>query len=281
MQQFELKHLGRLIANCWSRAEDEVKSLIAEKYHGPAEENITFLLAGELRKELVTASRDGKVARAFLDDLQSIGGVRSEDVRNFDGLMARVVFHRRTHESRRSASDLGVIINQPRLRFLSPREIVVERDCRRGLLAQAKLFRAEEDHRRKQSRLTKSQERLIPGRMSYYALLAYRVERQSGNLDSLAWQVCRKEHTLKDVKAWLREHTFPNEERTYDVIRRLAAGRIGTDNPAVVNEIVDDASTTRVIEVHLHWPEDRRPPPQVIHVRRSSVAQRVVQPVRR
>jgi hypothetical protein len=196
MQQIELMHLGRLIANCWSSAEEEVKSPIAEKYHGPAEEDVTFLLAGELRKELVTASRDGKVARAFLNDVQSICGVRPEDVRNFNGLMARVVFHRHTHESRRSASDLGVIINQPRLRFRSPSEVVVERDCRRGLLAQAKLFRVEEDQRRKQSRLTKAQERLIPVRMSYYALLAYRVERQSGNLDSLAWQVCRKEHTL-------------------------------------------------------------------------------------
>jgi hypothetical protein len=117
VQEIRLTTLGRLIEQCWNSAKTDTANSISQKYHGPNEEQLTFLFASELRNAIAEASTTHKIERAFLSDLKNQIPNVDRVASNCGGLIARVNFHGRQHEGRRSASDLGLVIRRPLVRI--------------------------------------------------------------------------------------------------------------------------------------------------------------------
>jgi hypothetical protein len=200
---FDLQNVGQLIARCWIEAEEETSKVVNEKYWSPGEEDITFIFAGELRSKLKKVSDGGAVEDAFIRDLEeSIPFHRfpldPNLVRLSRGLIARVNFHNRAHEGRKSAADLGIAIRRPLVRF-EPYSMQVETDPEHatGLLAQAKLgLRQQKVPTHKWGKLTDQQVALFPKRRGYSSLLLYRLAGRGANeLKHFRWQFCKRLHS--------------------------------------------------------------------------------------
>jgi hypothetical protein len=263
--EIRLNALGQVIARCWEIAEEATTRVVAEKYHNPAEENITFLFSGELRAAVVEASSRHAFAHAFWADLHSeFPELDNHTLLQVSGLVARVNLHSRRHEGRRSASDLGVVITRPSVRghHGSP-QVEIVRAHARALMAQAKLNTRQElrDGRVRWRSLTRAQQRLLPIHQDYSALLLYRLEGTArSELAPFKWQTCRA-HTIGEIKTWLRFGTFPHEMASADVIRGLSTGEVGTDAKSVIECFVDPPSSwPNVIEIHVNWPDGTGPP---------------------
>jgi hypothetical protein len=283
VEEIKLKTLGRLIERCWNCAEVKTAESVIEKYHAPNEEQLTFLFASELRTQVADASSTHKVEKAFLEDLNASIPNLDVDAARFRGLLARVNFHGRQHEGRRSASDLGIVISRPVIRY-EPygMRVEVRLDHAIGLLAQAKLGRAanpaESIH--DWGHLTDSQERLLPKLRGYYSLLLYRLSGQN-DLKPFKWQLCSG-HTVREVKGWLASGTFPQETSSSDTIQKLFAGSIGTKDAAVIRTIINASSSDgRFIDIQIFWPDDAAPPPSVNLSRHTQQAQLIMQHVNR
>ena len=201
----QLSSLGRLIAECWIQAERATAQLVAEKYHSPCEENLTFLFSAELRATVSEASRTVRITNAFLSDLrQAVRNLASVDVHKYSGLIARVNFHNRQHEGRKSASDLGIVIKRPQL-SLDHSRLKLSLEFATGILAQAKLGLSLNFTKGgyRWGDLTKPQKKLLPQRRDYYSLLLYRLSGEKNNLlADFAWQLC-KGCTASQVQEWL------------------------------------------------------------------------------
>jgi hypothetical protein len=279
--EIELANLRGLIQACWNSAETETIKTIAAKHPSPDEENITFLLAGELRAAVANASKAGKVQMAFLADLRrSIHAANLDCMKWSTGLIARVSFHNRSHEGKLSAADLGVVIVRPRVHVeASGTRIEFNRDYATGLLAQAKLGREanSKSGRRKWTRLTKPQSTRYLERSDYYSLLLYRLDgKETGELQPFTWQMC-KEHTLDEVRTWLRLDSFPEELSSSELLRYLFARMVGTDDPRVIDQIVDpEKSMLDSISIRIFWP-DRFGPPSTVELHDEQSLQRHVQ----
>ena len=258
----ELRSLGNLIAECWNEAERATANSVHEKYHSPDEENITFLFSGELRNMVRKASDDGHVSNAFLDDLRrGVHNLRSDDLRGYAGLVARVNFHNKQHEGRKSASDLGIAIRRPQLRVDSS-HLTLSLELGIGMLAQAKLARSCDTRKSVHHwKLTTAQKKLLPKRKDYYSLLLYRLSGNDSNeLNDFKWQLC-KGYTLAQVQDWLKSGSFPKEQSSTEIIRALFANKIGTTDPKLIAEIIDpNASSAQAIELQVFWPKGRKPP---------------------
>lgn len=280
--EVRLTSLGRVIERCWKCAEQETSNAVARKYHAPNEEQLTFLFASELRAVVAEASSTGEVERAFRADLRSISGLDDDAARRASSkLIARVNFHGRQHEGKKSASDLGIVIRRPLVR-LTPygARLELRRDQAIGLLAQAKLRRLAAP--KKSGRLTRKQARLFPERSAYYSLLLYRLDGQNTDeLKPFRWQLC-KEHTVEQVKSWLRSDAFPEEMSSLQIIRKLFDGTIGTKDAAIIQTIIDAPATSeaRFIDIQIFWPEGAPPPPRFLELRRHAQELQVVQPRR-
>jgi hypothetical protein len=263
MEEVKLTTLGKLIERCWNQAETETAKAVAEKHHSPNEEEVTFLFTGELRATVEAASVAGEVEGAFLTDLRSIPDLDDALARDgSSGLVARVNFHGRQHEGKKSASDVGIVIRRPLVQRTSyPARIELHQDHAIGLLAQAKLGHCEVSANSIctwKSGLTQNQVRLFTELCDYYSLLLFRLAGQK-ELRPFRWQLC-KSHTIAEVKRWFRSDTFPEEASSSHVIRNLFAGRIGTTDAAVIQTIIDaPASGGRFIDLHISWPDDVAP----------------------
>jgi hypothetical protein len=281
----KLKNLEMLIQQCWSRAEDNVIQAVAQRHHAPQEDEITFLFCGELRREVEGASNAGSVEAAFLADLlQSIPALGTDITRRIHGLVARVNRHPRWHEGKVSGADLGVVVVRPVVRLgFGGTEIKFIQDHARGLLAQAKLGRQTDPSRNghEWNGLTKPQEKLYPKRRDYYSLLLYRL--RGSNADELrvfGWQLCEG-HTIRHVKKWLRSDVFPAEILSSEVLKKLFDGSIGTDNPKIIERVIDPPkSEARSVTIHIFWPDGKGPPPSLpLHLQQHG-CQQVQQRVR-
>ena len=261
--EISLHKLGQVIAECWERAETVTAKAVGEEFPQPAEEDITFLFSGKLRVEVDEASKRGEFERALLADLALHFRDHTADALvPFKGLIARVNFHSRLHEGRRSGADIGVVLIRPSVHVVyRSGDVQVTRDRARALMAQAKLGRPHEKRAGSMSwgRLTKAQERLIPTHQNYYALLLYRL--CTGRvLAPFRWQLCRG-RTVDEIQGWLRAGTFPREVPSGDVIRALSAGTVGTDSQSVVDLFIDPSeSHARAVEIRVFWPEGTGPP---------------------
>jgi hypothetical protein len=108
-----MQSLSRVIADCWTRAEASVQEQILEKHPAPAEENLTFLLSGELRVAVAAASKEKRFERAFLHDLQQRNrSLTHLDLLLYAGLEGCVNFHSRHHEGKTSGADFGLVITR-------------------------------------------------------------------------------------------------------------------------------------------------------------------------
>jgi hypothetical protein len=68
-EDVKLTNLEALIAGCWITAERETVAEVLEEHRRPAEEPLTFLFSGKLRKAVATARRSGNIEATFLKDL--------------------------------------------------------------------------------------------------------------------------------------------------------------------------------------------------------------------
>jgi hypothetical protein len=266
--QIRLKNVSDVIAQCWSSAEVETSEAVRNKYWGPTEEQITFLFSGALRGTVELASRDRKFENAFVADLVAACPALSGKIADVaGGLMGSVNFHNRYHEGKRSGADIGLLITQPWAERLGwPEEIRIETQYARALLAQAKLGRLKTMKRNSAQklswgRLTDRQKLLIPQHAEYYSLLLYCLTgAESRVLGALRWQLCSG-YSVSDIQEWLRRGGFPEERNSADVIGALAAGTVGTDDEQFCSMIANPHSPpAQRIEIHVGWPDSRRPP---------------------
>jgi hypothetical protein len=258
-----LTTLGQLIESCWNCAETETAKGVAQKHPTPTEEEITFLFSGELRMAIAAASAAGEVVRAFLRDLRnSIPNLDFGITQRVGGLIARVNLHGRWHEGKVSGADLGIVIMRPVVWIAGAgTKIEFRRNRGTGLLAQAKLGRRlDPDGAHKWGTLTKPQQRLLPKRRDYYSLLLYRLDGEK-ELKPFGWQLC-KAHTVRQAEQWLQSNAFPEEISSSEVLGKLFAGTIGTQDSKLIETIIDpNASDARSIEIDIFWPDGAGPPP--------------------
>lgn len=281
-REIHLQNLGQVIAKCWAHAEEATAKAIREKYFDPPEEFITFLFAGELRVAVEGANKRRDFEQAFMADLWSQFPDLADNALDIGrGLIARVNFHNRQHEGRRSGSDLGVVVTRPSVHGLpGSNQVIVWRDCSRGLLAQAKLnLRGKgKTGYLKWRQLKRTQEQLIGKHQEYYALLLYKLEGVArSTLAPFSWQLCRA-CSVPDIKNWLRSGTFPSEMRSSEVIQALSAGAVGTASAAIIEEVVDPSSSrSGAIEIRVFWPDGYGPPREIYLMRKAKQeAQQVV-----
>jgi hypothetical protein len=266
--EIELNKLAQVIAGCWAEAESSLTEIIAEKHPNPSEELITDLLAGELRASVARASGTQRVEHAFLEDLNSqVPNLNISDARRFGGLIASVTPHTKAHEGKVSAADLGIVILRPQvwLNGWGNETIECSRDHATGLLAQAKL--AHHKKRRKGyswNTLQKKQEDLFPDRHAYHSLLLYRLKgAELSEFQPLRWQLCR-DHTVEDVKQWLRSDLFPEEQPSSALLKKLFDGEIGTPDPKIIEAVIaPNKGDFRAIEIRIFWPDGSGPPPSL------------------
>jgi hypothetical protein len=259
--EIKLKKLSDVIVSCWDRAEAATRQSIVTKFPQPSEENLTFLFSGELRFAVGEASEAGKFESAFLADLRlCFPFIKTQPDRMFAGLRARVNFHNRSHEGRRSAADLGIVITRPFVRRIGDGQIQISRESSRALLAQAKMGRCRSKPKGQLSWgcLTNAQKKLIPEHQQYYALLLYRMSAAQG-LAPFAWQTCHNS-TVHAIQQWLRDGVFPSEIPTEKIIEGLSVGTLGTTSRTVVDQLIDPSSSrTDAIEIRVFWPDDKGP----------------------
>jgi hypothetical protein len=263
--RIQLSSLERLISQCWINAESATAKAVAEKYHSPNEENLTFIFSGELRSIFSEANRHLRIENAFSSDLKKIHSIGASAIDKYRGLTARVNFHNKQHEGRKSAADIGIAIKLPEL-SIQGSYLKVNGNVAVGLLAQAKLSclsNSSPSHHHFDE-LTKPQKRLFAERHDYYSLLLYRLSgRKCDQLHNFGWQLC-KDRTLDEIHHWLRYGEFPNELSSKTGIEQLFCGKIGTHDESVVNTIIDPTGPlSQIIELQISWPNDRRPPDRI------------------
>ena len=263
--EITLKKVGEVIAHCWNQAEGELTKEIAEAHPKPSEEEITFLLEGQLRRAIQNASAARDVERALLADIKAqVPNIAAADLGHFKGLVASVNKHDKKHEGDISAADLGIVILRPRLSMMSSYSgrIQCDRDLARGLLAQAKRSERSRTGRFVWDSFTEPQRLLYPKRRPYYSLLLYRLS--GDKLDVLApirWQLCH-EYTFLKASKWLRNDSFPQQEASSQILSMLFHGSIGTENTKIINEVIaPKPNSARVIEIRISWPDGEGPPP--------------------
>lgn len=260
-----IPHTTEVVANCWLQAESRVRASVADKHYGVGETWITDTFRGELRDTCARASANREIENAFLRDLEEAFphlqlSVEMQQIPR--GLVAQVVFHGNNAE-RMSGGDLGVMLSRPDVRGESYEEdntLVIERHVRRALLAQAKLGKWDNRGQRFRWRhkLTARQVKLFPDRSRYLSLLLYRyLDEELRVLDDFVWQHCHG-HQAGDVKRWLNDDKFPQECASGDVLRGLAEGVVGSDDPGVIDGVIAP-STQEYLEIRIDWPA--MPPP--------------------
>lgn len=277
----EIPRTLEVIIQCWDKAEAVLRRAIKQKHHDPEEEFITRLFCDEFSFALQKASRQGRIAQEFLMDLRRAYpelSYHSELKLIADNLIASVSLHKR-HIEKFTGGDFGLTITRPDVSFSPPSDygysetgyIEITSDYQRGLLCQAKL-------RQKSSwgRLTPKQKRVIPERLAYLALLLYECggdERQL--LRRFAWQLCAGAG-VENISEWLRSGTFPTLSNSSEIVRKLGAGGIGTDDKELLEQIIRPTGKPQ-FSIRIYWGSDRRPPPSVPVTLHSSLTHHIEQ----
>jgi hypothetical protein len=245
----------------------------------PRRKVITSLFHGELENEFTKASGSGAVEAAFLADItQAFPDLDIDELRVkiARGLVATVSFHSREVE-RSTGGDLGVVLVRPdvqQVRFGWP-ELAIDRDHKRGLLCQAKIFRREAYW----GNLTATQKQTLTNKLGYLALLLYRYVDNDGDRRELApfhWQLA-SDATVDQLSEWLSSNRFPSPQDSEQVLRALVRDEIGTDD----NELIKRDITPQVrpsLVIRIGW-SDGDDPGDNVHIQEHAVIhpQRLVQ----
>lgn len=252
------KRVSDVIADCWESAEKATIAVIKERYWAPNEEQVTFLLCGELRFAVEGANQANAFQKAFEAELLEISPAALSTTikrRSMAGLIGSISFHRRHFEGHHSGADFGVVIGRPDIR-VSGSGATLFRTKQSVLLAQAKLKRPTGTT----CELTEFQEQTITSRAGDYAVLIYRIGGDELNdLASFEWYPT-KGHGVSEIRDWLRKGKFPDEGlRSRNVIERLSRGNIGSDNPLARENAIDPSGHPNTIEIRVQWPTDKGP----------------------
>lgn len=265
-----IRELGKLITQCWAAAEKALRKNVRERYPDRDEEIITTLFHAELEAEVKRVSDNGAVSRAFLSDLkrrfwavgddQVLSGIARD-------LIATVTFHSRTVE-RKTGGDMGIVIVRPDVRMArTGTDLTIQRDHKRGLLCQAKIFGRSSRWRN----LNKNQRKVLGPKLGYLALLLYRYVDQGGERRELApfdWQLARDARTIEEVSRWLKSGRFPELQKSEQLFGALLQDQIGTADRNLIARDIAPPSLRRSLVIEIRW-KDGKGPGNTVHLRES------------
>ncbi len=272
----DLQDLRHLLVDEISKAETRVIQSVHLSLEGAKEDDITTLFVVEAERGLKEATDSGRVAAAVRSDLER--GYRAHGYSPprrlqhiTDGLVARLRKQQPVEEER-TGGDFGLLLIEPQFRVRWDAQLDLQRGgLKRGLLVQAK--RRFRDGRWNQ--LTSTQERLLPGRMAYTALLRYEFldPRRRKNLRSFDWHPLSG-LAVSAVAQWLTSGDFPNVVTTSAIVEGLSYGEYGTDDQDIIErDICPDAGSYVVIEVD--WKDSEDPEDLVVSINREVAEQAV------
>jgi len=278
MKAMPIRNTGKLITDCWLRAEQSLREIVQKKFRDRDEEIITELFRAELETEFVTASEKGAVERAFLEDLkQTFRHVRTHELQSkiARGLIATVSFHNRKTEER-TAGDLGIVLVRPDVQeSYAWSELSIKSDYKRGLLCQAKMFRRNS----RWGGLSPAQQKGLSKKLNYFALLLYRYADQEGDrrdLSPFGWQLAAG-GSVAQIKQWLSSDNFPSLQDSQRILGALARDQIGTDDTAVIDKDITPPQRPSLV-INVRWKDDG--PGDSVHVQslsNTSVQEKVTQ----
>ncbi len=255
----QIPRLTALLSKCWQDAESDLQAEINQYAPSASEELITQNFHKELSRILSAASANRSIELAFLNDLDRSGWgqkVKFDSRRIARGLIAEVTLHKPETE-KLSGGDLGLVVVRPQLQ-LAQRAINIS-DMRQGLLVQAKLKGPQ-----RWGIFTRNQERVLPKRMNYLALLLYQyADAERRLLNSFVWQLADG-MSFEDLKACLKRDHFPNTLDSSRVIAGLTSGRIGTAERQLIDTLISP-DQNRALIIRIHW-SDGEPPSSALRV---------------
>jgi hypothetical protein len=246
-----------VISSSFEEAEQAVRAQVEQKHQAADEEFITRLLHGELRFALKNATEQGHVSRAFQNDLTAaLGAVADYDIleRLSADVFADSRFHKRSVETL-TGGDFGLLIVRPSIQFTGHSLAITM--AKQGLLCQAKLR-----HDETWGEFTSNQREKLKDRTEFLSLVLYSyADNELIHLNAIQWQPA-KGATVRKMVNWLKKNAFPAKVSSCEVIRLLGTGKIGTDDKALIDELVA-ASTVPLIVITIDWPDDRRPDEEI------------------
>ena len=255
----QIPRLTALLSKCWRDAESDLQAEINQYAPSASEELITQNFHKELSRTLSAASANRSIELAFLNDLDRSGWrqkVKFDSRRIARGLIAEVTLHKPETE-KLSGGDLGLVVVRPQLQ-LAQRAINIS-DMGQGLLVQAKLKGPQ-----RWGTFTRNQERILPKRMNYLALLLYQyADPERRRLNSFVWQLADG-MSFEDLKACLKRDHFPYSLDSSRVIAGLTSGRIGTAERQLIDTLISP-DQNRALIIRIHW-SDGEPPSSALRV---------------
>jgi hypothetical protein len=276
----QITNVVRVLARCWETAERKTRSVIARKYYGADETQITFLFRGELRYAVAQASDAREFEHAFLADIRAAFpqlGYGGESIAR--GLIASVNFHNQKHEAHTSSADLGLVLTRPDVNAVtwSDTELKISHDVPQALLAQAKLGKPKlvRSSTLKWGGLTKKQRNKVPDVIQYHSLLLYRYgDKDYKELKPFGWQLCQG-YEVDNLREWLRQGCFPEERSSEQILLELARAKIGTNDRNIIERIVDPHNPkTGYLEIRISWGDGKGPGSRFV-IMRSPTVERV------
>lgn len=256
-----------LLCACWNKAETILQHDIKNNCPDIDEEAITQNFYARFSESLRSASEAGKIEFAFLEDLQTsfaswCYGYEIDLQKIASGLIADVTLHRRETE-RVTGGDFGFMIIRPYI-SLGYSSLHIS-DYRRGILIQAKLKRP-----KGWGAFTPNQEKIIPQRLEYLALLLYSYsDDERRNLDRFRWQLCNG-ISLNALKGSLRKEDFQGSLDSCEMIHGLGNATIGTDNETIIDKFVSPQKSPSLV-IRIFWPDGGHPGSEVLVYSRQEV----------
>jgi hypothetical protein len=264
-------HTASLLARCWNEAEKGLQHQVQNYSPGLSEEEITTSFHTELVKALFSASSGKEIEAAFIRDFRlsfSHDDIDIDPSQIARGLKATVTLHKRATE-KLTGGDFGLVILRPRIVHRYSSLHITEYG--RGLLVQAKLKAA-----KRWPGFTKNQEKLLPNRVSYLALLLYSywdasIRRQ---LKPFAWKIAAG-MSVEDLKRFLKQDDPTLTQTSSDIVQQLSLAKIGTDDSTLINQLISPQAN-RSLVIEIDWPPDERPGSQIqVHTKHHRNVEKV------
>jgi hypothetical protein len=138
--------------------------------------------------------------------------------------------------------------------------LTIDRDYRRGLLCQTKIFKIDSSW----GELTENQRKMLRERLDYLALVLYRYTDQDGDrreLGPFQWQLTRNV-TIEDIGNWLKSDKFPQLEGSQQILSALGRNKIGTDDKDIIDKYIAPVERPSFV-INIRWRDGDGPPETV------------------
>ena len=121
-----------------------------------------------------------------------------------------------------------------------------------GVFSQTKL----RNDRAKWGEFTDTQKEKLPNHLNYLALLLYRYKDQNRRIfEKFKWQLCAG-IPFSIIEEWLKTDTMPNLFDSYQILKKLGTGEIGTDEEHIIKDVICPLENQTLI-IHIRWPNRR------------------------